>query len=100
MPRSPRHPPYYPTLHEIAALRVLARKDDAYAREVSHGSCGEVPLNQVYMILRRLRLRGAVVIRSRKRIPPEGGLPQKLYRITAFGRRCIRAIQILEERHP
>ncbi|MEY4760645.1 MAG: hypothetical protein RLZZ200_501 [Pseudomonadota bacterium] len=86
----------YPTLHEIAALRVLARKDNAYAREVSHGSRGKIPIDQIYMILKRLRAKGTIEVLPEPRVPPEGGLPQKLYRITRFGRRCIKAMDILE----
>jgi len=89
---------YYPTLHEIAALRVLTRKPDAYARELAHGNRGKVPIDQIYMILKRLRERGAVEVLRARRIPPAGGRPQKLYRITRYGRRCVKAIQILEAR--
>lgn len=91
----PRSHRLIPPPHEITTLRVLKAERSARACELIEASRGKIPRNQAWMILRRLRRRGAIEVANRVDTK-RGGLAHPVYRLTDYGRRVLRAMSVLE----
>jgi hypothetical protein len=86
-----------PPPHEVRVLRVLHGERQARACELVEVSRGRIPRSQAWMLLRRLKRRGA--IRVAQHVDAEkGGAPHPVYALTDFGRRVVKAMAILEGR--
>lgn len=95
---APRKYPQWPSPHEITVLRTLCRLQEATGSEIVEASNGDVPYNQVYILLTRLEKRGCVE-RVRYEEPPKrcGGNPRPIWAATEFGRKAITAADVLLE---
>lgn len=64
---------------------------ERFGLEVVEASGGRIKRGSVYVLLNRLEEKGAVASRLEARPGEEGGLPRRLYRLTAAGRRALEA---------
>ncbi len=95
--KAPRTHLLIPPPHEITTLRVLQSERAARACELIEASRGMIPRNQAWMILRRLRRRGAIKVANRVD-GGRGGPTHPVYKLTDHGRRVLRAMDVLEGR--
>lgn len=66
---------------------MLLANDEQYGLQLVDASQGRIKRGSVYVLLGRLEEKKLVVSRAGARPAVEGGLPRKLYRLTAAGRR-------------
>lgn len=84
-----------PTPAELKVLRVLKSEKRARAVELVEASKGKIPRAQAWVLLSRLRARGALSV-IRRVDNERGGLPVPVYELTRYGHIVIRAMDILE----
>ena len=88
LPRSAR----LPTLSgkERLVLELLAEHDDLYGLQLVSASKRRLKRGTVYVTLQRMEEKGYIVSRLEDAAAEVGGLPRRLYRPTALGRRVLR----------
>lgn len=76
---------------ESLILGLLVRDDEMYGLEMVTASRGRLKRGTVYVTLGRMEDKGFIT--SRLEAPPAeaGGMPRRIYRATALGRRVLRA---------
>ena len=85
--------PSLPTLpsKESLILELLARGRELYGLELVATSRGRLKRGTVYVTLGRMEEKGYISSRLEDAPPTAGGLPRRLYKPTAFGRRVLAA---------
>jgi len=76
---------------ELLILNLLVEEPELYGLQLVAASRGRLKRGTVYVTLGRMEDKG--LIRSRPDEPPEGagGLPRRLYVLTALGRRAFKS---------
>src|SRR5947208_12301511 len=82
-----------PTLSrkEALILDLLAREGELYGLQLVSASRGKLRRGTVYVTLGRMEEKGYITSRLEDPPPDAGGLPRRVYRPTAFGRRVLDA---------
>lgn len=75
---------------EAEVLAILA-KGDRFGLQLVDDSQGRIKRGSVYVLLGRLEEKGMVSSREESRPAVEGGLPRRIYRLTALGKTAMRA---------
>ena len=85
--------PSLPTLpsKESLILELLVRGRELYGLELVATSRGRLKRGTVYVTLGRMEEKGYISSRLEDAPPTAGGLPRRLYKPTAFGRRVLAA---------
>ena len=80
-----------PTLppKEALILDLLIRNKELYGLELVAASKGRLKRGTVYVTLGRMEEKGYVTSRLEDAPPTAGGLPRRVYQVTAFGRRVV-----------
>ena len=80
-----------PTLSgkEHVILELLGKSREMYGLELVTESAGALKRGTVYVTLGRMEDKGYVTSRAEEESPPQGGLPRRLYRSTAYGRELL-----------
>jgi DNA-binding PadR family transcriptional regulator len=76
---------------ESLILELLVRDHDLYGLELVAASRRRLKRGTVYVTLGRMEAKGYVTSRLEDPPPEAGGLPRRLYRPTALGRRVLTA---------
>src|SRR5262245_7159592 len=76
---------------ESVILQLLVRDDDAYGLELVSASRGRLKRGTVYVTLGRMEEKGYITSRLEDAPPEAGGLPRRIYKATALGRRVLEA---------
>src|SRR5438128_6839939 len=76
---------------ERLILDLLARGAELYGLELVATSRGRLKRGTVYVTLGRMEEKGYISSRLEDAPPTAGGLPRRLYKPTAFGRRVLAA---------
>jgi PadR family transcriptional regulator, regulatory protein PadR len=76
---------------ERLVLELLGRARKMYGLELVAASEGALKRGTVYVTLGRMEAKGYVNSRLEDRTPPHGGLPRRLYDVTAYGRELLAA---------
>jgi len=84
--------PGLPSRKEAVILELLASGGERYGLELVEASDGRLKRGTVYVTLGRMEDKGLVESRQEDR-PGESGLPRRLYRPTALGRRALAALR-------
>jgi PadR family transcriptional regulator, regulatory protein PadR len=84
-----------PPAKELAILALLRDLGESYGLQLVQQSSGVLSRGGVYVLLDRLEEKGMVRSRKEARLPEEGGLPRRLYKITGLGQRALDAAAIL-----
>ena len=87
MPPSRRLPTLSPK--EFLILELLVREDELYGLQLVAASKRHLKRGTVYVTLGRMQEKGYVASRLEDPDPKAGGLPRRLYRPTALGRRML-----------
>jgi hypothetical protein len=95
--KSPRRFDHVPPPREVLTLRVLAGERQARACELVAVSRGRIPRDQAWVLLRRLLKRKAIRV-ARRVAAVNGGPPHPVYSLTDYGKRVIKAMDLLEGR--
>jgi DNA-binding PadR family transcriptional regulator len=82
---------------ECHVLEQLRHGGEKYGLELVAASRGELKRGTVYVTLGRMERKGFVESRQEERAPGAIGLPRRLYRATAYGRKVLDAYQLLRE---
>ena len=85
-----RRPPTLPP-KETLILELLVRGSDSYGLQLVAASKGRLKRGTVYVTLGRMEEKGYIASRLEDAPPAAGGLPRRLYRPTALGRRVLDA---------
>ena len=83
----------FPSRTELIVLRLLSEGGEQYGLQLVGASDGKLSRGGVYVLLGRLEQKGLV---KGRRIPaPDdvGGLPRRLYKISALGMRALTAAE-------
>jgi DNA-binding PadR family transcriptional regulator len=82
-----------PTLSpkESLILELLVYDKEMYGLELLAASGKRLKRGTVYVTLGRMEEKGYIVSRLEPAAPDAGGLPRRVYRATAFGRRVLDA---------
>jgi DNA-binding PadR family transcriptional regulator len=75
----------------------LLRGRERYGLELVDASDGSLKRGSVYVTLARMEEKGFVESRHEERQPGSSGLPRRLYRATAYGRKVHGAFGLLRE---
>ena len=65
---------------------MLLRDQELYGLQLVAASRGRLKRGTVYVTLGRMEDKGFITAREEAPPPDEGGLPRRVYRVTAFGR--------------
>jgi DNA-binding PadR family transcriptional regulator len=76
---------------EALILDLLATAGDRYGLELVEASEGRLKRGTVYVTLSRMEAKGYVTSSQEAKAPAAIGLPRRLYRLTALGRRSREA---------
>ena len=80
---------------EFLILRMLiASGGEMYGLELVNQSDGRLKRGTIYVTLSRLEDKGIILSRKEKQRPGARGLPRRLYRPSAMGRRVLAAWEI------
>ena len=76
---------------ELLVLELLLRHQDSYGLQLVAASRGQLKRGTVYVTLGRMEEKGYII--SKLDAPPAGtgGLPRRIYAVTALGRRMFMA---------
>src|SRR5258708_10573048 len=90
---SPMPPPTVPSLpaKEALILELLVQESELYGLQLVAASKGRLKRGTVYVTLGRMEEKDFISSRLENGPAAEGGLPRRVYRPTAFGRRALRA---------
>jgi DNA-binding PadR family transcriptional regulator len=80
-----------------ALIIVLLGNDERFGLDLVDGSDGRLKRGTIYVTLSRMETKGFLESRQEAREPEAGGLPRRLYRVTAYGARVHEAHQLLCE---
>ena len=75
------------SVKEALVLELLLAHREMYGLELLTASRGRLKRGTVYVTLGRMEDKGYVTSRQESAPPPSGGLPRRLYTLTALGRR-------------
>lgn len=78
---------------EEAILRLLITGRELYGLQMVTESNGAIGRGTIYVTISRMAAKGLVASRQAELGPEETGLPRRLYRITAEGRRVLAFVQ-------
>jgi PadR family transcriptional regulator, regulatory protein PadR len=78
------------SLKESLILELLQRGDESYGLQLVTASRRRLKRGTVYVTLGRMEEKGYISSRLEEAPRDEGGLPRRLYRPTALGRRVFR----------
>src|SRR6266852_1139444 len=76
---------------ETLILELLVRERELYGLELVSASKGRLKRGTVYVTLGRMEQKGYITSRLEDAPPAAGGLPRRVYKATAFGRRVLAA---------
>jgi PadR family transcriptional regulator len=76
---------------EFCILELLAARDELYGLELVGASGGALKRGTIYVTLARMEEKGLVSSELEQCAAPHPGLPRRLYRPTALGRRMLEA---------
>jgi PadR family transcriptional regulator PadR len=76
---------------ESLILELLGRGDELYGLQLVTASKGRLKRGTVYVTLGRMEEKGFVTSRLEDAPPDAGGLPRRVYQVTALGRRVYEA---------
>lgn len=82
------------TPKEMEILDILASGEELYGLEVVERSDNRVKRGTVYVTMNRLEDKGLVISRRVARDAGDPGIPKRVFRITADGRRALAASEI------
>jgi len=82
-----------PTLSskETLILELLVQHKELYGLQLVAASKRRLKRGTIYVTLARMETKGYVTSRTEDAPPDAGGLPRRMYRPTAFGRRVLEA---------
>jgi len=87
-----------PSISTTEALIVdLLGGDERFGLDLIGRSGGRLKPGTIYVTLTRMEAKGFIESRQEAREPESGGLPRRLYRVTAYGARVRAAHQLLCE---
>jgi DNA-binding PadR family transcriptional regulator len=87
-----------PSISATEALLVdLLGSDERFGLDLVDSSHGRLKRGTIYVTLSRMEAKGFLESRQEARDPAAGGLPRRLYRVTAYGARVRAAHQVLLE---
>ena len=87
-----------PSISSIEALIVeLLGSDERFGLDLIDRSGGRLKPGTIYVTLTRMEAKGFVESRREAREPQAGGLPRRMYRVTAYGARVHAAHRVLRE---
>ena len=92
---SERLPPLPATERLILDL-LLYHGNEMFGLELVEVSAGRLKRGSVYVTLQRMVKKGLVEGREEPRPAPEIGIPRRLYSVTGFGERVLRAYATFE----
>jgi DNA-binding PadR family transcriptional regulator len=76
---------------ESLILELLARHDEMYGLQLVAASRRRLKRGTVYVTLGRMEDKGFITARLEERPAEEGGMPRRIYKATALGRRVLSA---------
>lgn len=83
------------TTREAQILRLLINQGaDMYGLEIVKASDGEISRGSIYPTLNRMEDKGFLESRQEEKTPEEIGLPRRMYRPSAAGRRVYEAMEM------
>ena len=82
-----------PTLppKQALILELLVEESELYGLQLVEASKGKLKRGTVYVTLGRMEEKGFITSRLEKAPADEGGLPRRLYKASAYGRRALAA---------
>ena len=80
-----------------ALIIALLGSDERFGLDLVDDSDGRLKRGTVYVALSRMETKGFLESRQEAREPEAGGLPRRMYRVTAYGARVHEAHQVLCE---
>lgn len=83
---------------EALILELLAAAGDRYGLELVEASEGRLKRGTVYVTLSRMEDKGYVTSTQETKGPGSIGLPRRLYRLTALGRRAREAWAVVSKK--
>lgn len=86
----------YPTPQELILLRALAAGGAMRGVEIRESVRGKIVQGHVYVLVHRMRRKGVIERYRTIDRPDRGGQKAPIWRITAWGRRTIKAMDMLE----
>ena len=90
--------PRLPSFSALEALIVdLLGSGERFGLDLVESSEGRLKRGTIYVTLSRMDAKGFLESRQEGRDPAAGGLPRRLYRVTAYGTRVHAARQLLRE---
>lgn len=75
---------------ELLILQLLAGEGELYGLQLVEGSSERLKRGTVYVTLGRMEDKGLVTSRLEEPPPGTGGMPRRLYKVTALGRQMLR----------
>lgn len=90
--------PRLPSISATEAFIVnLLGSGERFGLDLVDSSEGRLKRGTIYVTLSRMEAKGFLESRQEAREPEAGGLPRRLYRVTAYGSRVHAAHQLLRE---
>jgi DNA-binding PadR family transcriptional regulator len=87
-----------PSISVTEALIVeILGSDERFGLDLVERSSGVLRRGTIYVTLSRMEAKGFLESRQESREPEEGGLPRRLYRVTAYGAKVHAAHHVLRE---
>lgn len=87
-----------PSMSATEALIVeLLGGGERFGLELVDGSDGRLKRGTIYVTLTRMEAKGFVESRQEARDPADGGLPRRLYKVTAYGAKVHDASVLLRD---
>src|SRR5262245_7174769 len=87
-----------PSVSSIEALILeLIGSGERFGLELVDNSDGRLKRGTIYVTLTRMEAKGFLESRQEARAPADGGLPRRLYRVTAYGAEVHRASASLRQ---
>lgn len=83
---------------EVLILRLLVSSRELYGLEMVEASNGHLKRGTVYVTLSRMENKGYITSRQEKTPPSAPGIPRRLYKLTADGKRVLAAWEAAEAR--
>jgi DNA-binding PadR family transcriptional regulator len=78
---------------EHLILEILAENGELFGLELVGKSNGDLKRGTVYVTLARMEEKGLLRSKQQPRMAPEIGIPRRIYSITGYGERILKAWQ-------
>ena len=82
----------------IIGVLFSSKASEMFGLQILDGSSGMLKRGTIYVTLQRMEEKGLISSRQEARAKPEGGIPRRLYRVTAFGQCAFNAYKHSHDR--